>query len=241
MQLTVDTMGPEIMAGLGEVGLDDVTTAEVLLVTVLIDDSGSIRFEGNTEAVRVGHNTLLDALKGAKQAGAVLVSCRYLNGHVLYPYRPLDGAERMDASNYNPGGGTPLYDQVAVMLAGVTAKMAEFENGGVAARAVSVIVTDGADAGSRTHTAATVLPMVKALLQTEAHIVIGVGIDDGSTDFTQIFKEMGVIDEWVLTPSNSPSEIRRAFQTVSQSAVKASQMVGANFSQLTQAGFGVTP
>jgi hypothetical protein len=34
---------------------------------------------------------------------------------------------------------------------------------------------------------------------------------------------MGIPDRWVLTPGNSASEIRRAFQVFSQSAVRASQ------------------
>jgi hypothetical protein len=244
MQLTADTLGPAIAAGLGNVQLDDIEASEVLLVTQLLDDSVSIRFvAGNADAVRMGHNLVIDALKASKQAAAVLASCRYLNNSrgtdhgVLYPYRTLDAAERLTTSNYDPNGGTPLYDQTAVTLTGVAAKMAEFENGGVAARAVTVIVTDGADAGSFRHTAGSVEPLVEGLLRTEAHIVIGMGIDDGYTDFGQVFRDMGIQDEWILTPGNSPSEIRRAFATVSQSAVRASG--AANFSQLTGiGGFG---
>ncbi len=243
MQLAADTMGPAIMAGLGSVKLDDIESSEVLLVTQLLDDSGSIRFGSNAQLVRDGHNLIIDSLKATKQSAAVLASCRYLNDSrgtdhgVLYPYRTLDGAERLDSGNYDPMGGTPLYDQTAVTLTGVAAKMAEFEQGGVAARAVTVIVTDGADAHSYAQDAASVRQMVAGLLRTEAHIIIGMGIDDGYTDFHQVFRDMGILDEWILTPGNSPSEIRRAFQTVSQSAVRASQ--AANFSQLTgMGGFG---
>ena len=42
MQLTADNLGPAIMAALGDVSLDDITTAEVVLVTLLLDDSGSM-------------------------------------------------------------------------------------------------------------------------------------------------------------------------------------------------------
>jgi len=244
MQLTADTLGPAIMAGLGDVSLDDITTSEVLLVTVLLDDSGSIRFAGNAQLVREGHNMMLSALKDAKQSGSVLISCRYLNegrstpGGVLYPYRPLDGADQLTPQNYDPNGGTPLYDQAAVTLTGVAAKMAEFEQGGVAARAVTVFVTDGADMHSRQHHAGTVRPMVEGMLRTEAHIVIGMGIDDGSTDFRQVFQDMGLRDEWILTPANTHSEIRRAFQVVSQSAVRASQAAGGSFSKVALGGFG---
>ncbi|HSX01585.1 MAG TPA: hypothetical protein VLF67_05070 [Candidatus Saccharimonas sp.] len=244
MQLTADTLGPAIQAGLGTVTLDDINTAEVVLVTLLVDDSSSIRFvSGNTEAVRDGHNLVIDSLRGSKQSAAVLASCRYLNGGlsaplgVLYPYRPLSGAVLLDAHNYNPSGGTPLYDQVAVTLTGVAAKMAEFEQGGVAARAVTAIITDGHDEGSRRHDAHSVAPIASGLLLTESHIIIGMGIRDGSTDFNHVFTEMGILPEWILTPGNTPSEIRRAFAVVSQSAVRASQAAGAGFSQVTLGGF----
>ena len=238
MQLTADTLGPAIAEGLGDIDLDDITTAEVVLVTLLVDDSSSIRFvDGNAQAVRDGHNLVLDALRGSKQSASVLVNCRYLNGTVLYPYVSLENAPRMDDGNYQPYGMTPLYDQMAVTLTGVAAKMAEFEQGGVAARAVTIVVTDGADAGSHQQTASTIKRIVGGLLTTEQHIVAGVGIADGYTDFQEVFGDMGLLSEWILTPSNSPSDIRRAFQTVSQSAVRASQTAG-SFSQVAMGGFG---
>lgn len=247
MALTADTLGPAITAGLGTVTLDDIQSSEVLLVTSLLDDSSSIRFvAGNTEAVRQGQNSMLDALSAAKQAGDVLISCRYLNSPasttqgVLFPYRPLAGALRLDSRNYDPHGGTPLYDQAAVTLTGVAAKIAEFEQGGVASRAVTLIVTDGADAGSRHHSAASVRQIVEGLLKTEQHIIAGMGIDDGgSTDYRKVFIDMGIPDEWILTPSNNEHEIRQAFAVVSQSAVRASQAAGTSFSQVALGGFAI--
>lgn len=246
MQLTADTLGPAIAAGFGDVTLDDYEGSEVLLVTMLVDDSSSIRFAGNSDLVREGCNGIVTALKGSKQSDSVLITCRYLNGDVsgnhgvLYPYVTLDGVQMLDKHNYSPSGGTPLYDQSAVTLTAVTAKMAEFEVGGVSARAVTVIITDGADMGSRHHGPSDVAKMVGGMLRTEKHIVIGMGIKDNSgdgVDFRQVFKEMGLRDEWVLTPSDSESDKRRAFQVVTQSAVRASQSAG-SFSQVALGGFG---
>ncbi len=244
MMLTADTLGPAIQAGLGDITIDDITTSEVVLVTLLLDNSGSIRMGSNSQAVRDGHNGMIEALKAAKQSASVLVSCRYLNEEaytnqcVLYPYRQLDDAEQLTASNFNPMGGTPLYDQTAITLVGVTAKLAEFEQGGVAARAVTYIVTDGGDAGSYQHNTNDVFKMVRGMLGTEQHIIGGMGVDDGYTDFRKVFRDMGIPDEWVLTPGDSPSEIRKAFAVVSQSAVRASQAAGGSFSQVALGGFG---
>src|SRR5437867_2378312 len=109
--LTVNAdIGAQIQAGLG-VAPDDVPSSEVVLVTMMPDDSGSIRFGGNAEAVRGGHNLVLESLLQSKQKEDVLVHCRYLNGFVLYPYRKLADAVRMTNQNYQPNLGTPLYDQ----------------------------------------------------------------------------------------------------------------------------------
>ena len=235
MQLTVDTLGPDITAGLGDIDYDDLGTAEVLLVTQVIDDSGSIRFvSGNTEAVREGHNLVIDSLKGSKQSAGVLMSTRLLNRGTLSGYTTLDMAPRLDTHTFNPSGGTPLYNTIKAALTTATAKMAEFEQNGVAARALTVIVTDGADNGSTRPK--EVKDMIAGLLKTEQHIIAGVGVDDGYTDFRTVFGDIGVLDEWILTPQNSPSDIRRAFGVISQSAVRASQT--ATFSQTAMGGFG---
>jgi len=59
------------------------------------------------------------------------------------------------------------------------------------------------------------------MLAQENHIVAAMGISDGTTDFREVFRKMGIADRWILTPGNSASEIRRAFSVFSQSAVRA--------------------
>jgi hypothetical protein len=234
--IDIDDLGADIQNALG-ISVDDITSSEVTLVTLLIDDSGSIRFAGNTQAVRDGHNVVLDSLTATKQKDSILVMCRYLNGKVLYPFTPVAQAPHMDASNYDPLGGTPLYDESVTTAATVIAKTQEFVDNGVACRSVTVIVTDGGDASSHRNSATDVKKLVRDMYRQECHIVAFMGVDDGLTDFRQVAKDMGVADEWILTPGNSPSEIRRAFAMVSQSAVRASQSAGTSFSQAAMGGF----
>ncbi len=232
---TVD-LGAQIQAGLG-VDVDDVIASEVVLLTQLIDDSGSIDSAGNAAAVRAGHNLVLDALRGARQRDDVLAHARYLNGEVLYPYTLLDGARPMDAHNYQPSGGTPLYDAAVVVLGTVLAKAQDFAASGVPARTVTLIITDGADLHSRRHQARDVAALVRDMTLAETHIVAAMGVDDGATDFRAVFREMGIDDRWVLTPGNKASEIRQAFGVFSQSVVAVSQGT-ASFSQGSLGGFG---
>ncbi len=233
--LDVADIGAQIQAGLG-IAIDDVMSSEVVLVTIMPDDSGSIRFSGNSQAVRGGHNSVLDALSQGHQKDNILIHNRYLNGHILYPYCPLDQAIRMTPQNYNPNLGTPLYDQTLVLLGTVLAKAQEFSDNGVAVRTVTLIITDGADEGSKRTNAKDIAQVVQDMLKAENHIIAAMGIDDGGyTNFRQVFKEMGIRPEWILTPGNSDAEIRKAFQVFSQSAVSVSQ----NTNNLTSfGGFG---
>lgn len=227
-------IGAQIQAGLG-IAPEDVQASEVVLVTMMIDDSGSIRFASNAQVVRDGHNLVVQSLQGSKQKDGVLVHTRYLNGTVLYPYRKLDEAVLMDQSNYDPNGGTPLYDQTVVLLGTVLAKWKEFQDCGVPCRTITAIVSDGADEHSKGGPQ-QVKTLVQDMLQKEIHIVSAMGIDDKRTDFKRVFEDMGIRDEWIMTPGNSPSEIRKAFQVFSQSAVRASQNA-ASFSKSALGGF----
>ena len=259
--LVLTNLGTQIQTGMG-ISVDDVQASAVTIVTQMPDDSGSIRFSGNSQVVRDGHNGVLDALTASKQGDGILAATRYLNGRQLFPYSKLEHAVRMATQNYDPNEGTPLYDQTAVLLGLVVAKTAEFEDGGVPCRSVTCIITDGEDEHSSTQTAGTINQIVTDMLRSEKHIIIGMGIGTGNgrTDFYKVFTGhkkavvelarqngtladlapiggMGLWPKHVLTPGNNASEIRAAFQVVSQSAVRASQGA-ASFSQTAAGGFG---
>jgi hypothetical protein len=220
--LDVVDLGAQIQAGLG-VSVDDVAASEVVLVTMMPDDSGSIAAAGNTAAVCDGHNLVVEALRASRQAGDVFVHCRYLNGTVLYPYAPVDGAIAMDRGNYAADKGTPLYDQTVVLLGTVLAKAQQFAQVGVPVRTVTLIITDGGDCHSRRASAQTVRALVGDMLAQEHHTIAAMGISDGTTDFRKVFQDMGIPDRWILTPGNTATEIRKAFQVFSRSAIAASQ------------------
>lgn len=233
--LTLPDYGAQIQAGLG-IKIDDVTASEVFLVSVLVDDSGSM--SPNVKAACDGHNEVMDALVASRQGDGILAACQYLFGKILYPFALVAQAVRMDGRNYRADGAhTPLYDRAIVVLGTAIAKAQEFMDNGVVCRTATLIVTDGAD-NSSAATPAMVKKIVEDMLRQERHIVAGMGIDDGgATDFKAVFRGMGIRDEWILTPTNTPSEIRRAFQVFSRSAVRASQGA-ASFSQAAAGGFG---
>jgi hypothetical protein len=100
----------------------------------------------------------------------------------------------MDAKNYTPNQGTPLYDQTVVLLGTVLAKSQEFSDNGVPVRTVTLIITDGDDCHSMRHGAKDVAAIAKDMLRMENHIIAAMGIDDGSTDFRKVFQDIGIRD-----------------------------------------------
>lgn len=234
--MVMPDIGALIQAGLG-IPVDDVTASEVILVSDMPDDSGSIASAGNEQLVRDGHNMVIDSLQGSKQRDNILMHTRYLNGKILNPYCPIDQAVRMNAQNYQATGGTPLYEQTVVLLGTVFAKTLEFENNGVPVRTITLIITDGRDEHSTRAFAKDVAKIVEEMLAMEKHIIAAMGIDYGHFDFKTIFRNMGIPKQWILTPGNTPSEIRQAFQVFSQSAIRASQGSAA-FSATAMGGFG---
>jgi len=232
--LQTHDLGADINAAIG-VSVDALGSDEVVFVTIILDDSASIDFSNNTTIVRNGYNMILDSLREAKVKDNILVHCVKLNSGILHPFCSLDDAVKLDGTNYNPDNGTPLYETCVKTLATILAKWQDYTSKGVTARTVTVIVTDGAANGySRVEDVAS---LVRDMLTMEQHIIAGMGIDDHQTNFTEVFQEMGILDKWILTPGNTPQEIRAAFQVVSSSAVRASQSA-LSFSQTNAGGFG---
>ena len=206
--LDVPDLGARIQEGLG-IKVDDVQSSEVVLVTFMPDDSGSIQFAGNAQVVRDGHNLVLDALIGCRQRDSILAHNRYLNGQVLYPYCPIARATRMTAQNYQPDRGTPLFDQTVVLLGTVIAKTQELAGSGVPARDGHADPHRRRRPGLDARQGRDVKAIVRDMAAAENHIVAAMGIDDGSTAFRDVFRSMGIDDRWILTPGNDPARSAR--------------------------------
>jgi len=234
--LIVSDIGQQIAAGLG-VSVNNISSPEVVLVSILADDSSSIYHGNNVQNIIDGHNMLLTALRGSTQGDSVLIHTKYLNGTILYPYVQLDQAIEMDTNNYHPDGGTPLYDQIAVMAGTAIAKVQDFVNNGIQAKSIFLTCSDGSDQHSRRYRSPESLnQMITDMIAQENFIVAGMGISDGHTDFTDIFSRMGIPSQWILTSANDAHSLRSAWQMISKSATRISQSSAA-FSSGVLGGF----
>lgn len=222
--LITGNLGGVVIAGAAGKALEDIVASDVTLITVLIDKSSSIADTNLTQAVRDGQNELVKAFRGAREKDSVLMALWTFESSmdVVHSYLPADDAVLLDSKNYRPGGATTLYDTWCDALAANVAYAQRLRAGGTPCRSVVVIITDGADCGSNRR-ASDCKRLSQDLLASEQFTLafVGVGKD---TDFLKVAKSMGVPDSCVLVQKDAtPSALRRTFQMVSQSAIRASQ------------------
>ncbi|MCA2978190.1 MAG: VWA domain-containing protein [Myxococcaceae bacterium] len=222
--LVTGHLGPLVLAGAAGKALEDLTASDVTLVTLLVDASGSIADRGLEQAVREGQNALLDAFAGAKEKDSVLLALWTFNDEqkVLHAYVPVDEATRLDARSYRGRGATRLYDTWCDALTANVAYAQRLRDGGTPTRSIVVVLTDGEDVGSK-RGSRECAALSRDLLASELFTLafVGVGKD---VDFGLIATAMGVPPGCVHVQRDATAAgLRRTFQLVSRSAIRASQ------------------
>jgi len=143
-------LNAQIRPALG-VDIDHLAATEMVLVTLLVDDSMSIKVAGNDQRIRDGHNRIKnEVLQQSRGSEDVTMHCRFLNPSIsmhtgmtdiLYNYVLLPQAPDMTEDNYAPEGITPLYDQLAVVLGTAQAEAMRFINLNMPCRSIGVIAS----------------------------------------------------------------------------------------------------
>jgi hypothetical protein len=199
------------------------------LAVILVDKSGSM--QPHTDAVIEGHRMLLDGLRGSskcrRHALYMLQSLFSSTTEQLQKFTELspdgvDSVVRLNRTNYCPDGGTALYQSVYQMLQDMTANLGHNSAQNLKTQFYLGVITDGED------TEGGVDPSdIRAVVQdmkSRGHITKSVicGISSGNMDYARFVKikdELG-FDE-VIMVSNSPQEIRKAFNLMSASVAAA--------------------
>lgn len=207
----VPNVASEVGPSLGQ----EATNGEILLVSVLVDDSSSIR--EHTPAVIRGHNRMIEAAARGSGDAKVLFHTRYFTKGLLAPYKPLADAIRLSPSNYAAiAAHTPLYQQSVVMLGSVMMKTRQLVQGGAEVRTFTLILTDGANNHAQS-TASDVKFLVTDMLDFATnHKVAGMGIGDPAF-FHPIFRDMGIPKEWILAAASTDDDIDRVFRRIERS------------------------
>ncbi len=218
--ILVGNLNTKTVAGAQGASIDDLVSDETTLFCVVLDETGSMH--SNYDAVVASYAEMLSALKASKAADKILMSPWSFNikSRLIHGYLPLDMVP--DLSGYDPDGGTALYDATLDALTSLIAYEQELKALGNRTQAVVAIFTDGEDNSSRS-SAAEVKKVADELLAKETYVLSLVAFE---SDPVQKFgkkaaSEMGFPN--LLEAGATPSEIRRAMGTVSQSTIRASQ------------------
>jgi len=195
--------------------------SEVTLVTLLMDDSGSM-FPMIQEAI-AGQNEMLSALSKSKQKDSILIGQWAMNmGAPYHSYIPVDKATVFDSQNYVPDNMTPLYDKWYEALAANVAYAQQLRASGTMVRSIAIVLTDGQDNASRKFRAPDCKRLADDLLNSEQFILAFIGVGN-EADFKTIASKMGFPSGSVLLAQATPSEMRKVFRMLSQSVIRASQ------------------
>src|SRR5262249_12323742 len=128
----------------------------------------------------------------------------------------------LDKKNYQGCGSTRLYDTWCDALAANIAYAQQLRGSGTPCRSIVVVITDGEDCGS-TRKVSDCARLSRDLLASEQVILAFVGVGN-ETDFRRVARQMGIPDGCVAVQKDATgSGLRKVFQMVSQSAIRASQ------------------
>lgn len=216
----------EIAAALGS----DATGTDVMLVTILVDDSLSIRdITSGRQAEERGHDRLLEVL-GRRTETNVLVHTRLLNRGSFSPYSSLQSARNLREHLHLSPDGTPLYRQSLLTLGSVMAKSLQLEQQGKRVRTVTLIITDGDDNRSGHTTATHVRFWVQDMMvHASNHIIAGMGI--GAT-YARVFRDMGIPKAFIFKAGATAEEINKMFDSFEKTVLLPAAASEGSFRQL---------
>lgn len=223
-QILCTNVSPTVIAGASGKAAEEIDATEVTLVTVVIDDSYSIRMSGFDDAIVQGQNEMLQALINSKQEDSILVAQWKLGSkaELLHSYLPVSDALVLDDKNYNPSSGTALYDVWMDALASNVAYAQTLSSSGAQVNSVAMVLTDGRDEHSSRYLARDCLALARDLLVSETFHLAFIGVGE-KRRFQTIAEEMGFPSASTLVADASAREIRAAISMASQSIIRASQ------------------
>ncbi len=208
------------------VGLDDLESEDVTLVSYVLDASGSMGPHAADVVAAFGAE--IAAMAGARTADQVLVSVTVFQdvARLCFGYRKLADVPRLDAGLYAPDGCTALFDAAYGALAHLDGYRAMLRDSGVRSRGVVLVMTDGEDNASRRR-ADEVKALAARLSGDEGLVLAYVGF--GGDGAAQAAQAAALGFPTVLTTALSAGEIRRVLGQVSRSVLRTGARAPASF------------
>lgn len=211
--------------GLGY-SVDQLDTSESTLTTLIVDESGSMFTlrQATIDAINDFVRSLADGDGGESLLGSMYTFND--KSRKVYSYKLFKDIIDLTLSNYNPSGGTALYDSILTALDELEQYSEYLKHNGQNVRQVVFVITDGEDSGFG-KTATAVKTKINMLLKQETYTIILLGVGEKSV-FEKVAKDCGI--NVVLNTGSTPHEFRQAVGMASKSISKlhTSQVSSAN-------------
>lgn len=216
--------------------LEHLGATEYTLVTVAIDDTGSV--SGFADLLHKMLQTSVQACKKSPRSDNIMV--RVIRFSSSYPhnidevhgFKPLSLIDpQKDYSVSSPGGGTPLYDAAYSVLGATNAYAKDLVDQDFGVNAIVFIVTDGGDTGSIA-TKKMVRDEAKAsvsgeVLESMISVLIGVNTKyPGLLQMLQDFKDEAELTHFIDADDATPGNLAKLAAFVSRSVSSQSQAMG---------------
>jgi len=219
----VGSLNDTNILGCTGVGIDDINTDIVTLISLVIDSSYSMK--PNEDAVREAYDELIiKAMRESKQADSMLVSARTFDEKetVLYGFKKVKDIGKIGSQYMAEGSATMLYEATTNALTAIRAYAKNLNDGGVQTKCIVAVFSDGGNNYGKYMKPDPVKKVAEDCIRSEMFYLTYVGFkQDINDNLEAIGKSMGFSN--VLTTSSNPSEVRRAMGLVSQSAIRKSQ------------------
>lgn len=200
----------------------DATVSDLFLLTVLIDNSGSMNTPDKIDGVITGQNAMLDAFKDSSrivQAGLRISQWTFnVRPNIVNGFVPLNAPQltRLDRGNYHPDGGTALYDTVIAALSAARGYADTCKQNGFATRSLLAVLSDGEDTTSQAEVGEAKQAIEEELQQGGTVIYTGIG----GGPHRQIGISMGFREKDILLVGATAKEIRAVFELLSSRSIQ---------------------
>ena len=235
------------LGGCAGVDPDDIDSEEVTLVSVVLDESGSM-YSHREAVIEAFNEWFLKPIQGARNAESILVSAWTFSDmdgkdavRLLHGYTPVPDCPKLTKSKYKPDGGTPLFEAIHHTLTGMIAYAATLADAGTRTKCIVIVLSDGwENASKRGITDMKVKRLSESALAQETFVLSYVYFGY-EADGDQHAEKVGFPKRHRLTANKSDAEIRRVFGTMSASVISTSQTQVSATALSAHAFFASTP
>lgn len=206
-----------------------------------LDETGSM---GPTASATIsGFNEYVDGLRSQKSGSTTMTITRFSDVSAMEPtFRPLCASAdiskvpKLSTQNYQPRGGTPLFDAIGSTITEMDAYLKGVEKALRPSSVIIVIQTDGEENASREYTREKIVDLIRAREKKGWNFVyLGADQDDYTAERASQMMGMSVGSSFSYATADSVPVMRTA--SVGTGAVRAARASGmhVNSAQLSTA------